>query len=104
MLSSLRHIAGLVVLFIITSPAHAHFIFVSIGPFAEGGRYAEVYFSAEAEAGDPHFVEKIKHTQLWFQTKKSIWKVNGNKTLTNSEPVILEWNNCLIYTSPLPRD
>ena len=60
MLSSIRHIAGLVVLFIITSPAHAHFIFVSIGPFAEGGRYAEVYFSAEAEAGDPHFVEKIK--------------------------------------------
>lgn len=69
MLSYIRHMAGLVVLFIITSPAHAHFIFVSIGPFAEGGRFAEVYFSAEAEAGDPHFVEKIKHTQLWFQTK-----------------------------------
>ena len=26
-------------------------------------------------------------------SKKSIWKVNGNKILGSSEPVILEWNN-----------
>jgi len=26
-------------------------------------------------------------------SKKSIWKVNGNKILNNNEPVILEWNN-----------
>ena len=26
-------------------------------------------------------------------SKKSIWKVNGNKILSNNEPVILEWNN-----------
>ena len=25
--------------------------------------------------------------------KKSIWKVNGNKILSNNKPVILEWNN-----------
>ena len=26
-------------------------------------------------------------------TKKSIWKVNGNKILDNNEPIVLEWNN-----------
>ena len=26
-------------------------------------------------------------------SKKSIWKVNGNKVLSNNEPVVLEWNN-----------
>ena len=26
-------------------------------------------------------------------SKKSIWKVNGNKILSSNEPVILEWNN-----------
>ena len=26
-------------------------------------------------------------------SKKSIWKVNGNKILSNNKPVILEWNN-----------
>ncbi len=26
-------------------------------------------------------------------SKKSIWKVNGNKILTDNQPVILEWNN-----------
>ena len=26
-------------------------------------------------------------------SKKSIWKVNGNKTLSNIEPIILEWSN-----------
>ena len=35
---------------------------------AEGGRFAEVYFSDRAEAGDPKFVDKIAQTQLWVQT------------------------------------
>ncbi len=26
-------------------------------------------------------------------TKKSIWKVNGNKVLGNNKPIVLEWNN-----------
>ena len=26
-------------------------------------------------------------------TKKSIWKVNGNKVLGSNEPIVLEWNN-----------
>src|SRR5262249_52552770 len=48
--------------------ADAHFLFIRIEPMAEGGRWAEVYFSELAEAGDPKFVEKIAATQLWVQT------------------------------------
>src|SRR4051812_45094133 len=47
--------------------ARAHFLFVRIDPMAEGGRWAEVYFSEQAEAGDPKFVDKIASTQLWVQ-------------------------------------
>jgi hypothetical protein len=47
--------------------ARAHFLFVRIGPPAEAGRMAEVYFSEQAEAGDPRFILKIAHTRLWLQ-------------------------------------
>jgi hypothetical protein len=47
--------------------ARAHFLFVRIVPPAEAGRFAEVYFSAKAEAGDPRFVDKIAATRLWLQ-------------------------------------
>jgi hypothetical protein len=47
--------------------ARAHFLFIHIGPPAEAGRVAEVYFSELAEAGDPRFIEKVAHTQLWLQ-------------------------------------
>jgi hypothetical protein len=47
--------------------AQAHFLFVRITPHAEGGRAAEVYFSELAEAGDPRFISKVAHTQLWMQ-------------------------------------
>jgi hypothetical protein len=47
--------------------ARAHFLFVRIGPPAEAGRMAEVYFSEQAEAGDPRFILKIAHTKLWLQ-------------------------------------
>jgi hypothetical protein len=47
--------------------ARAHFLFVRIGPPAEAGRWAEVYFSEQAEAGDPRFILKIAHTRLWLQ-------------------------------------
>jgi hypothetical protein len=50
-------------------PAEAHFLFIRITPPAEGGRAAEVYFSEQAAAGDPRFVEKIVHTRLWRQTE-----------------------------------
>jgi len=52
-----------------SAEARAHFLFVRIGPMAEAGRSAEVYFSEQAEAGDPKFVDKIAHTALWLQTR-----------------------------------
>jgi hypothetical protein len=54
--------------------ADAHFLFVRILPPAEGGRFAEVYFSELAEAGDPRFVNKIAGTQLWLQTTPGEFK------------------------------
>jgi hypothetical protein len=49
--------------------ARAHFLFIKVGPIAEGGRSAEVYFSEQAEAGDPRFIDKVAHTQLWVQAR-----------------------------------
>jgi hypothetical protein len=49
--------------------ARAHFLFLRIGPMAEAGRTAEVYFSDRTEAGDPKFVDKIAGTKLWAQSK-----------------------------------
>lgn len=51
----------------IAGSADAHFLFVRICPTAEGGRFGEVYFSDQADAGDPRFIEKIAHTKLWLQ-------------------------------------
>lgn len=51
-----------------SATARAHFLFIHIGPAAEAGRAAEVYFSELAEAGDPRFIDKVAHTQLWIQT------------------------------------
>ena len=48
--------------------ARAHFLFIHIGPPAEGGRAAEVFFSEYADAGDPKFIGKVAATQLWLQT------------------------------------
>jgi hypothetical protein len=48
--------------------ARAHFVFIRIGPMAEAGRSAEVYFSEQAEAGDPRFIDKVAQTKLWAQT------------------------------------
>jgi hypothetical protein len=53
--------------FVAAAEAQAHYLFIHIGPPAEAGRAAEVYFSEQAEAGDPRFIEKIAHTQLWLQ-------------------------------------
>jgi len=49
--------------------AQAHFLFIRIGPAAEAGRAAEVFFSEIATAGDPMFIDKIAHTKLWQQAK-----------------------------------
>jgi hypothetical protein len=53
---------------LLSSEARAHFLFVRIGPAAEAGRAAEVYFSEQAEAGDPRFITKIAHARLWLLT------------------------------------
>lgn len=52
---------------LLSSQAHAHFLFVRIGPLAEGGRSAEVFFSEQAEAGDPKYTAKIAMTRLFVQ-------------------------------------
>jgi hypothetical protein len=51
------------------SEVRAHFLFIKIGADAEAGRFAEVYFSEQAEAGDPRFIAKVAHTKLWIQTR-----------------------------------
>jgi hypothetical protein len=53
---------------VLAGGARGHFLFVRIGPPAEAGRAAEVFFSEQAEAGDPRFVAKVAHTQLWLQS------------------------------------
>jgi hypothetical protein len=53
----------------LATQARAHFLFIRIEPPAEAGRSAEVFFSEQAEAGDPKFVAKIAHTKLWVQTR-----------------------------------
>src|SRR5580700_4557069 len=60
---------ALLVLLSRATHARAHFLFIRIGPQAEAGRSAEVFFSEQAEAGDPKFVAKIAHTKLWIQTR-----------------------------------
>ena len=47
--------------------AQAHFLFIQVGPHAEAGRNVEVFFSERATAGDPKFVAKVAHTELWLQ-------------------------------------
>jgi len=61
--------AALVLFAFPATDARAHFLFIRITPMAEAGRSAEVYFSEQAEAGDPRFVEKVAHTKLWMQTE-----------------------------------
>ncbi|HZW29305.1 MAG TPA: DUF3386 family protein [Isosphaeraceae bacterium] len=54
--------------------ARAHFLFIRIGTQAEAGRAAEVYFSEQAEAGDPRFIAKVAHTQLWVQARPGAFR------------------------------
>src|SRR5205807_6772673 len=65
----LRGVAVSILLLAGAAAADAHFLFIRIRPPAEGGRHAEVYFSDQADAGDPRFIDKIAHTKLWLQTR-----------------------------------
>jgi hypothetical protein len=61
-------LASLLLVGLIGGEARAHFLFIRIGPRAEAGRWAEVYFSEQAQAGDPRFIDKVAHTELWLQS------------------------------------
>ncbi|MGE3803870.1 MAG: DUF3386 family protein [Gemmataceae bacterium] len=65
---------GSILLNLAAADARGHFLFVRIGPPAEAGRAAEVYFSELARAGDPRFTEKIAPTKLWLQTRPGDWQ------------------------------
>ena len=43
-------------------------------PAAEAGRHAEVYFSDQADAGDPRFIDHIASTKLWLQTRPGMFE------------------------------
>src|SRR5271170_2574403 len=60
---------GAMVLLGLAPQVRAHFLFIRINASAEAGRSAEVFFSEQAEAGDPKFIAKIAHTKLWIQTR-----------------------------------
>jgi len=62
-------IFGILTCLVWANAVDAHFLFVRLLPPAEGGRFAEVYFSDEAHAGDPRYIDKIAHTKLWQQVK-----------------------------------
>src|SRR5262245_48367524 len=53
----------------LAATAQAHFLFVRILPAAEGGRFAEVYFSEYASAGDPRYVDKVAPAKFFLQAK-----------------------------------
>ncbi len=73
----MRNICCLIVIvfigFVGAPSVHAHFMFVRLLPPAEAGRFAEVYFSDKADAGDPRFIDKIASTKLWMQAKPGVF-------------------------------
>jgi hypothetical protein len=67
-------LAALVVMACYAGQARAHFLFIRIEAHAEAGRSAEVYFSDQAEAGDPRLIAKVGHTKLWAQTEPGVFR------------------------------
>jgi hypothetical protein len=59
----------------LAAEARAHFLFVRIGPLAEAGRPAEVFFSELAEAGDPRYVDRFVGAALFAQSaaRPGVW-------------------------------
>ena len=49
--------------------ARGHFLYIRVGPSAEAGRWADVYFSDRLEPGDPKFIARIAGTRLWVQAR-----------------------------------
>jgi len=55
-----------------------------------------VVFLSPKETTDGYFIESgwaSVGNKIKVPTNKSIWKVVGNKVLSNNNPIILEWNN-----------
>lgn len=61
-------------LLISAAAAQAHFLFTRICPPAEGGRFAEVYFSEYARAGDPRYIAKVAPAKFQVQTSPGKWQ------------------------------
>ncbi len=60
-------LAALVLMWQAAGPALGHFLFIRVEPAGAGVSTprAEVFFSEQATAGDPMFVDKIAQTRLW---------------------------------------
>jgi hypothetical protein len=85
---------------LLPASAQAHFLFVRILPPAEGGRFAEVYFSESATAGDPQFVDKIAGTELWLQTAPGKFEpLKVHKTDDRLRTLLPSSNNLMIVGS-----
>jgi len=69
-----RVILAAVLVLVHTSTTHAHFLFTRICPPAEGGRFAEVYFSEYARAGDPRYIAKVAPAEFQIQTTPGQWR------------------------------
>jgi hypothetical protein len=67
-------LAAFVMIVYCAGQARAHFLFIRIGAHAEAGRSAEVYFSDQAEAGDPRLIAKVANTKLWVQTEAGVFR------------------------------
>ncbi len=65
-LATVAVVAGLL-LVVATAEARAHFLYIRVGPPAEGGRWADAYFSDRLEPGDPKFIAKVARTRMWLQ-------------------------------------
>lgn len=67
-------ILAIAILLIQALVAEAHFLFTRICPPAEGGRFAEVYFSEYARAGDPRYIAKVAPAEFQVQTVPGQWQ------------------------------
>ena len=62
-------IGALVAALFAAAEARGHFLYIRVGPQAEAGRWADVYFSDRLEPGDPRFIARIAGTRLWVQAR-----------------------------------
>ncbi|MGD9719734.1 MAG: DUF3386 family protein [Pirellulales bacterium] len=98
---------------LVATTAEAHFLFVRILPAAEAGRFAEVYFSEYASAGDPRYVEKVAPAKFFVQTKpgefaplpmrKTADRLRGHVPLTGTLMVVGQLDYGVLERPMLPK-